>query len=70
MGVSRRRGYYSYWTAIGNVDLASDESNESEDDEVLVSEGEELELAFGKLIASAMQAVVLEGAAALAELLR
>ena len=69
MGVFRRkRGYYSHWailqrTQVRSVDSvsASDESgnSEPEDDEVLVSEGEEVEevdeLAFEKLINSSLE---------------
>jgi predicted RNA-binding protein with PUA domain len=47
-------------TAIGLIQgSANSESDESEDDEVIVSEGEELEqadeLAFGRLMASAVE---------------
>ena len=62
MGVFRSRGgCYSCWTAPGpaSAGLLSDDSDESEDEDVLVSEGEELEevdeSAFGRLIASAAE---------------
>ena len=62
MGVFRTRGgYYSYWTAFeaASSSLVSDNSDEPEDKDVLVSEGEELEevdeSAFGRLMASAVE---------------
>ena len=65
MGVFRSRGgCYSCWTAPGPakcrlIFFFSDDSDESEDEDVLVSEVEELEgvdeSAFGRLMASAAE---------------